>query len=379
MKHSSDPKLISERGTESFCYAILYLVALFGSTPFFSSPPIPPGFDSAMHLSKIRIFSQYFPYIPRWFPWWYCGTPSLRFYPPLSYLTATSLGWLFQTSPVETYKYTDLFFFFFAGLFTYLFMKAVGNNRFSSLISAVFYMLSPQTLYGRFFIGHFTHNFSMFLIPLTFFCIVKYGGNIKKTALITAPLFAMLFLSHLQTALSFGFMLGIYFLFKMLIGGRMERPEHRHVHLLGLILGGALGIYLASFWLLPSLLEGLGRLGLTGEAALQTVIPIESLFVDAEHLWYLSSIQRIWNKQYFLGFPLILFFSLAIVLIIKRKLTVEKTFWGIIFTSWVAFFLFGIVSPRVGLILGWPNRLPHFVSMPMAMLAGLAVDWIEGR
>jgi len=261
----------------------------------------------------------------------------------------------------------------------YLFMKAVGISRFSSLVSAVLYMLSPQTLYGRFFVGHFTHNFSMFLIPLTFLCIVKYGSNAKKTALITAPLFAMLFLSHLQTALSFGFMLGIYFFFKILIGRREGIPHRTHAHLSGLLLGGILGVLLASFWLLPSLLEGAGRLGLTVEAALQTLIPVESLFVDARYLWYLSPIQKIWSKQYFLGFPLIFLFFLAVALIIKRKLTVEKMFWGIIFTFWTAFFLFGIVSPNIGLILGWPNRLPYFVSMPMAMLAGLAVDWIEGR
>jgi len=261
----------------------------------------------------------------------------------------------------------------------YLFMKAVGNSRFSSLVSAVLYMLSPQTLYGRFFIGHFTHNFSMFLIPLTFFCIVKYGSNVKKTALITAPLFAMFFLSHLQTALSFGFMLGIYFFFKLFLGEPKEKTENTSMHLSGLLLGGLLGFSLASFWLLPSLLEGLGKLSLTGDAALKTVIPIESLFVNAKYLWYLSPTQRIWSKQYFLGFPLILLFFLAVTLIIKRKLTAEKTFWGIIFISWVALFLFGIVSPHIGLILGWPNRLPYFVSMSMAMLAGIAVDWIEGQ
>jgi hypothetical protein len=96
--------------------------------------------------------------------------------------------------------------------------------------------------------------------------------------------------------------------------------------------------------------------------------PIESLFVEA---------QNPWHKALFLGFPLILLFLLAIGLIVKRKLDAKRTFWGIIFASWIAFFLFAIVSPSIGLAFGWPGRLAAFVCMPMAMLAGLAVNWIK--
>lgn len=306
MKDSSDLKDLRGKVADYLCYIMLYLVAVFGSTPFFSSSLVPPGFDSVMHLSKIRIFSRFFPYVPRWFPWWYCGTPSLRFYPPLSYLTANLIGWLFQMSALEAYQYTDLFSFYLAGLFMYLFMRAIGNSHVSSLASAVFYMLSPQTLYGRFFIGHFTHNFSVFLIPLSLFCIVKYGSDMKRTVLVTAPLFMLLFISHLQTALSFGFMLVAYIFFNVIIGWwRWEEPRRIPAHLSGLILGGALGSTLASFWLMPSLLEGLGRLGLTGEAALKLMIPIESLFIDADQLGYLPPIQKVWSRQYFLGLSLI--------------------------------------------------------------------------
>ena len=97
------------------------------------------SYERPRENKKIRIFSRYFPYVPRLFPWWYCGAPSLRFYPPLSYLTATFISWMFQTSAVEAYQYTDFFAFFLAGLSIYL--KAIGNSRFSSLVSAGLYML----------------------------------------------------------------------------------------------------------------------------------------------------------------------------------------------------------------------------------------------
>jgi hypothetical protein len=247
-------------------------------------------------------------------------------------------------------------------------MKVVTGSRLSSFSSAIFYMLSPQVLYGRFFIGHFTHNFSMFFIPLTLFVIVKSKDNIKKTALITAPLFSLLFLSHLQTALSLGFMLGIYIFFSLISRWRKEKFDEANIS--GLFIGGVLGLSLSSFWLLTALFEGSGKLVSTNEAALKVMFPIQNFFVESGNPWH---------KQYFLGFPLIIMALLSIGLILGRRLLGKKKLWGILFASWTAFFLFTTVSPSIGLVFGWPNRFAHFVSMPMAMLAGLSVNWIENN
>jgi uncharacterized membrane protein len=357
-------------------YVVLYAVALFGSIPLLSSASIPPGFDSVMHLSKIRILSEFFPSIPKWFPWWYCGTPSLRFYPPLSYLAATFICWISQVNPVEAYQITDLFSFFLTGLSMYLFMKSLGFHRFSSFASAVFYMLSPQTLYGRFFIGHFTHNFSMFLIPLTFYMMIKFGSHTRKMILASAPVFALLFLTHLQTALSFCFMLVIYILSNAVLWLRGGDRKSINNHVKGIFLSGVIGISLAGFWLYPCLMEGSGSFSLSLEDARRAMFPIETLFIDSTNLNYLEPLQQIWTRQYFLGYPVIMLAVLAVVLIARGKLSWKKRSWGVIFASWTAFFLFSIIAPTFGVILGWPNRLPYFVSMTMAMLASIAVDWI---
>jgi hypothetical protein len=357
-------------------YVVLYAVALFGSIPLLSSASIPPGFDSVMHLSKIRILTEFFPSIPKWFPWWYCGTPSLRFYPPSSYLATTFICWISQVNSVEAYQLTDLFSFFLAGLSMYLFMKSLGFQRFSSFASAVFYMLSPQTLYGRFFIGHFTHNFSMFLIPLTFYMMIKFGNHVWKMILISAPLFALLILTHLQTALSFGFMLVIYILSNAVLCLRGGDRKSINNHIKGIFLCGAIGVSLAGFWLYPCLMEGSGSFILSLEDARRVMFPIETLFVDSANLNYLEPLQQLWTRQYFLGYPVITLATLAVVLIARGKLSWKKRSWGVIFASWTAFFLFSIIAPTFGVILGWPNRLPYFVSMTMAMLASIAVDWI---
>jgi len=364
---------------DSFCLVMLYAVALHSSVPLFLSHSLPPGFDAVMHLSKVRIFSECFPSVPRWFPWWYCGTPSLRFYPPLSYLAAASASWLFQISALEAYEYTDLLAFYLAGLFMYHFMRMMGNSRLSSLASAMLYMLSPQTLFGRFFTGHYAHNFSMFLIPLILFLISRYGDDARKAALVTAPVFALVFLSHLQTALSLGLMLGTYLIFSLLFRSWADEPGRIRPRLQGLIFGGALGISLASIWLIPCLSEGMQSLWLSAEAARNTMIPVESLFVYADWLWYLEPLPRLWARQYYLGLPALSLALAAVALITSGRLTPNKMFWGVVSGSWVAVLLFGIVSPYVGLVLGLPMRLPFFVSIPIAMLDGLTIDWIQVR
>lgn len=351
---------------DSICFLIILAVALYGSIPLFLNSYAPPGYDSAMHYSKVRIFSQLFPSIPQWFPWWYCGTHSLRFYPPLSYLFASSICGLFKTSALAAYQFTDFFSLFLAALFMYYFMRALTGSRFAGVSSAIFYILSPQTLYGRLFVGQFTHNFSVFLIPLTLFCILKCRDNMKRTVLITAPFFSLLFLSHLQTALSFGFMLGIYLFFSL--SARWWKMKLEITSVKGLVLGGALGSLLACFWLLPSLLEGSGNLSVSSEAALKAMFPVQSLFLEAENPW---------DRAVFLGFPLVILSLFALGLVVRRKLDAKKMFWGFIFTSWIAFFLFAIVSPYIGVALGWPLRFAYFIAIPMAMLSSLAVDWIE--
>ena len=319
-----------------------------------------------MHYSKVRVFSQLFPSIPQWFPWWYCSTPSLRFYPPLSYLFATLTNGLLGTSPLVGYQLTDFFFFFLVGLFTYFFVKKLTDSRCAGVASAMFYMLSPQTLYGRLFIGQFTHNFSFFLIPLTLFCLLKFRDSLRMTVLTVAPLFAFLFLSHLQTALSFGLMLGIYIVFAYFARNLKEGLELPRIR--SLVFSGAIGGLLAGFWLLPCAVEGAGDLGVTNEAALNAMIPVQNLFMESGYRWY---------ESIFLGYPLIILSLFAIVLIIRGKLNSEKTFWGLTFTAWVTLFLFVIVSPYIGIVLSWPQRFAYFIAFPMALLAGLAVNWIK--
>jgi len=66
--------------------------ALHFSRPLFSYPV---GYNTPVYLSKVHFIYE-FPWLPKWFPWWYCGKPFLLFEPPLSYLSTAFLGMLLR-------------------------------------------------------------------------------------------------------------------------------------------------------------------------------------------------------------------------------------------------------------------------------------------
>lgn len=358
------------------CLLALAAITAFASAPLFASA-VPPGYDAVMHLSKIAIFTRSFPAVPDWFPWWYCGTPSLRFYPPASYLAATAASGLLHLSAVEGYRIAATATFLLAGLFAFLFVRALGCGRPAGLGAAALYMLSPQTLYGRFFIGQYTHDFSMFLMPFVLFCLARWGRDVRTAVLATAPVFALLYLTHLHTALALVAMLAAGVIVGLVASARDQ--ERGPVATWGIVIAAVIGAMLAGFWLLPSLLEGAGKLDLTVEAAKVASVPLASLFVSADRLSGLDSLQQIWLKQYFVGVPLIVLGALALVLLVLGRVDRRRTFWGAVLVSGVAVYLFAVVAPRLGLVLGWPNRFPYYVAMPLALFSGLSIQWLDER
>ncbi|MEM2942935.1 MAG: hypothetical protein QXT81_05895, partial [Candidatus Bathyarchaeia archaeon] len=76
---------------------ILSLVVSFLVAAARFSPGIPQGVDSTSHLSKILFMFNWYNklgYIPSWYPDWYCGTPFLLLYSPLSYMLTFAVALL---------------------------------------------------------------------------------------------------------------------------------------------------------------------------------------------------------------------------------------------------------------------------------------------
>jgi hypothetical protein len=324
-----------------------------------------PGVDAPMHLSKISRLWSFFPSLPGWFPWWYCGTPLLKTYPPLMYVTNISISSIFYLEPWLALGITDTICFVLTGCFIYLFLRKIGLHELACLSSSILYLSSFQTLSGRFGYGHYTHTFAMLFLVFGIY-IVKKTNSSKYYEIGLASIVCLLILSHLSVTISFiGLFLTYYvgvFLAK-LIDARNEK--NNIFPFLKSVLGITFGVLLSAFWLIPYLMDGGAGATAFMSSATTYVSPIQSIF--------LFDTQNIWFQSYYLGIPLIVFGILGLLLSFYKRV-----FWGIIFALWTFFFLFMSVQPYIfqGLSLGYPARYPFFISFSLSLLGGIAFDYL---
>lgn len=324
-----------------------------------------PGVDAPMHLSKISRLWSFFPSLPGWFPWWYCGTPLLKTYPPLMYVTDISITSIFHIEPWLALGIIDTICFVLTGCLIYLFLRKIGLHELACLSSSILYLSSFQTLSGRFGYGHYTHTFAMFFLVFGFYIARKaYFSKYYEIGL--ASIVCLLILSHLSVTISFiGLFLTYYigvFLAK-LIDARNEKNNIFPFLKSGL--GITFGVLFSAFWLIPYLMDGGAGATAFMSSATAYTSPLQSLF--------LFDTQNIWFQSYYLGIPLIVFGVLGLLLSFYKRI-----FWGIIFTLWTVFFLFMSIQPYIfqGLSLGYPVRYPFFISFSFSLLAGIAFDYL---
>ena len=333
------------------------------SSPVFSQ--LVPGVDAPMHLSKISRLWSFFPSIPNWFPWWYCGTPLLKTYPPLMYVTNISMTSIFHLEPWIALGITDTICFVLTGCIIYLFLRKIGLHQLACLSSSILYLSSFQTLSGRFGYGHYTHTFAMLFLVLGIYLATKTNST-KYYEISLGSIVCLLFLSHLSVAVCFiGLVLTFYIglFFSKLIDAKNENnqifPFFRS------LLGGTFGLLLPAFWLIPYLLNGGAGATAFMSSATTYMSPLQSLFLaDSQHVMFHS---------YYLGLPLICFGVFGLLISIYKRV-----FWGIIFAFWTVFFLFMSIQPYIfqGLSIGYPARYPFFISFSFSLLAGIAFDYL---
>jgi len=335
-------------------------VALSG--PVLSQPV--PGVDAPMHLSKISRLGTFFPSLPAWFPWWYCGTPLLKTYPPLMYVTNIFVTSFFHWEPWLALGVTDTICFVLTGCFIYLFLRKIGIHELACLSSSILYLSSFQTLSGRFGYGHYTHTFAMLFLVFGIYLAAKTHSS-KYYEICFASILCLLVLSHLSVTISFVGLLLTYYIgvfFAKLIDARNEQnhifPFFRS------LFGSIIGVLLAGFWFIPYFLEGGSEAAAFMSSATAYMPPLQSLF--------LFDSQNVMFQSYYLGIPLIIFGVLGLLISLYRRV-----FWGIIFISWAFFFLFMCIQPYIfqGLSLGYPIRYPFFVSFSWSLLSGIAFDY----
>jgi len=343
---------------------LIVLIGIVLSTPVLSPPA--PGVDAPMHLSKISRLSNFFPFLPRWFPWWYCGTPLLSTYPPLLYYVNILTVALLHCEPWLALGIVDTAVFSITGVLIFLVLKKAGLHPVSGFSAGILYMSSFQTLSGRFAWGHYTHTFGILFLVSGIYIALKFHSS-KYYEVYLATIFGLMVLSHLAIAISFvGLILAYYcgFILARVFGLKVEYIFPLYKTLLGVIYG----LLLVGFWFVPYIAISGARTAAFMGSTTKYVPPLQSLF--------LQSSENIWLQSYYLGLPLIWFGLVgAIISLYKRY------FWGLIFISWTFFFLFMTIQPILfyGWSIGYPPRYPFFFAFPIALLSGTAINYLLNR
>ena len=188
--------------TENRMLLLVFFINLIIISPRFIDG-LPLGIDSTSHLCKILFMYKSFynfGHIPNWNPDWYCGTPFLLLYPPLSYFMVFFLSLITQ-NPILSYKIIDAFFYLIAPFSLYFLAREFNFTKKESSLAAVIYSLSPIVIGNYLFYDRFPN---IIAIPLTCFLITflhrifNKKSNIKLLAISSLFLAGIVLIHHLS-------------------------------------------------------------------------------------------------------------------------------------------------------------------------------------
>lgn len=150
--------------------------------------------------------------IPLWNPYSFSGTPLLANYQSAVF---TPLNVLYFTLPfIDAWSLSVLFQPLLAGLFTYLYVRTLKLNEFSSLASSFAFMFCG---FITTWMSYQTLGFAILFLPLALFSIEKFyetrKWQYKLILTVTVPL--SFFSGHFQTSLYFLIFITFYLLFKL--------------------------------------------------------------------------------------------------------------------------------------------------------------------
>ena len=315
--------------------------------------------------------------VPFWTNYWACGSPFLQFYPPLfSYLTAALLV-------VHDNIFLDLrillsLLHILSGVTLYRLLRALGANRKGAFVGAVFYVLAPWHVFQLFHFNRFPVAPVYTLLPLLFLSIEILPRHRLGGLLMGSASLAGIALSHQGYAIFSGIFFGLYTCARALpCGGEPRCPGKTYIfHLAGT---GILGMGLASFLLLPHLLESHLLPFLPSLGNLQGV---KGFIMDSPYLLTLFT----WKRQPmghtgYIGLSLFLFSLPGIAGWMKKR----GRGWGALLLCYLLsyYLVLGHENPLYRFIpfvysQFYAGRFLIFFTFFLSLCAGLSLPVLEG-
>jgi len=186
---------------KSFLWILPVILALLLSLNTFWSKPLVPGFDAPFYLTEIRSFSRSFP-----------NPITYRNFD--RYITIAIPGVISKipgVNPVTSYRITATATYILISFSLFKLFKNITKKNSTAMVLSSAIVISPFLLNYTLLLA----NFAAFLILFTFFA-VETSKNFKYKIVVLGIIFGLLFYIHNFSTVSFGLIIGFYYMFKLI-------------------------------------------------------------------------------------------------------------------------------------------------------------------
>ena len=220
---------------------------------------------------------------PRWLPQSFdsLGSPTFYFYPPIAFWIDALLSVATFNAPSVSWRLSlsTLVLLWASGLAMHAWLKAGASSPRIALLGAIGYVAAPYHLLDHYYRGAFAELAAYVVLPLLALSIRRVAEGRRLAPVALALAYAALPMVHLPTALLISLtMVPLYVLYR---GWRLGTARRALGFFVRCALGGALGLGLASIYLIPAL-------------GLQSWIPVDTFWISYYHVdrWFLLSLDR---------------------------------------------------------------------------------------
>ena len=294
---------------------IISAAVLLGAWPVFSAPVshYPVTTDAMGHLTKIKYLADCLKELkwPSWFPYWYCGSTVIQYYPPLSFVLLVPVQMLFDNVMI-TYK-TLVFFSQFLGALGVWYFGFRFAERWTGIAGGAFYALHPYLLRSLLFAGTIAQWPVYALTPWWFlFSVLWFRQGDRRNWLLVCILTALLVLSHPMHAylicVGMGIVLVVLFFCR----------EISFLCLMQWTVAVALGTALTAFWSLPGVTQW-------ETPGVPYLLPEASAMYSSQISWFMPSGRH--QAGFYFGLSFVLISFLALVAAVLERSQRESRFW----------------------------------------------------
>ncbi|HYD07297.1 MAG TPA: hypothetical protein VEC60_16295 [Reyranella sp.] len=230
--------------------AILLAPSLLGGTLISHSSP--------QNLTWAGQFAELFRagvLYPRWLPASFegLGSPAFYFYPPIAFWidALLSVATLDALSVSYRLSFSSLILLWASGAAMYVWLRAETTSARVALLGALAYVAAPYHLLDHYYRGAYAEFAAYAVLPLLALAVRWTADGRRFGPILLALSYAALPMSHLPTALLISLtMLPMYVLYR---GWRLGTARPAAAFFARSAVAGALGLGLASIYLLPAL------------------------------------------------------------------------------------------------------------------------------